>query len=96
MTFEELQSARHILGLADDATFREIKERHRELVKRHHPDTGNEPHEATIRAVNAAYRLIEEYLSNYRISFRESDFYEQSPEERIRQQFMTDPIWGSR
>lgn len=95
MTYQELQAARQVLGLAEDATLKAIKDRHRQLVKRHHPDSGSEPNDAVIRAVNAAYQLIDEYVGTYRISFREADFYEQCPEERVRQQFMTDPIWGN-
>ena len=95
VTHQELLAARLTLGLGEEATLREIKERHRALVKRHHPDSGAAPDEAAIRAINSAYHLIEEYVGSYRISFREADFYEQCPEERVRRQFMTDPIWGS-
>lgn len=94
MTYADLQNALHILGLRDRATLGEIKGRHRELVKRHHPDTGKSGDPETIRSVNEAYRLLLGYVSEYRFSFAESEFYEQNPEERIRQQFMTDPLWG--
>lgn len=38
MTYEELRAALDLFGLDQDATLAEIKQRHRELVKRHHPD----------------------------------------------------------
>lgn len=38
MTYSELQAALKVLGLNEGATLGEIKRRHRELVKRHHPD----------------------------------------------------------
>lgn len=63
MTYQELQAARQVLGLAEDATLKAIKDRHRQLVKRHHPDSGSEPNDAVIRAVNAAYQLIDEYVA---------------------------------
>jgi len=63
-------------------------------VKRHHPDSGNAADPMTIRQVNAAYRLLLDYVTEYRFSFAEEEFYEQNPEERLRQQFMETPLWG--
>jgi len=94
MTYAELQEALQVLGLGERATLREIKARHRESVKRHHPDAGNSGDPDAIRRVNAAYRVLQDYITEYRFSFSEGEFYEQNPEERIRQQFMNDPLWG--
>lgn len=80
--------------MGERATLRDIKARHRELVQRHHPDTDNFGDAETIRQVNAAYRIFQEYVTAYRFPFTEEEFYEQNPEERIRQQFMNDPLWG--
>lgn len=49
-----------------------------------------------IRKVNAAYKVLLDYVSNYRFSFAEDEFYEQSPEERIWMQFADDPLWGKK
>lgn len=78
------------------SSLREIKTRHRELVKRHHPDTGFMGDPETIRNINAAYKVLLDYLSGYRFSFTEEEFYEQNPEERVRMQFADDPLWGKR
>ncbi len=94
MTFADLQEARSILGLGEHATLREIKTRHRELVKRFHPDTGITSDSAMIRRINAAYRVVQDYITGYQFSFAEGEFYKQHPDERIRQQFVNDPIWG--
>ena len=94
MTYADLQAALRILGLCERATLRDIKTRHREMVKRHHPDADVESEPETIRQINAAYSIIVEYITEYRYSFAETEFYEQNPEERIRQQFMNDPLWG--
>lgn len=94
MTFAELREALAVFGLEDRVTLREIRARHRELVKRHHPDVGGEDSGDRIRKINAAYKLIMEYVASYRFSFAEDEFYEQNPEERIRRQFMDDPVWG--
>lgn len=87
MTFGDLQEALRFLGLGERASLREIKARHRELVKRHHPDVGDTADPEVIRQINAAYRVLLDYVAEYRFSFAENEFYEQNPEERFRQQF---------
>jgi hypothetical protein len=49
-----------------------------------------------MQKINAAYRVLLDYLAGYRYSFAEEEFYEQQPEERLRQQFGEDPVWGKR
>ncbi len=93
MTYAELQAALSVFSLGERATLREIKARHRELVKQWHPDAGGEGDPELIRKVNAAYRLLRDYVDAYRFSLAEEEFYEQNPEERIRRQFMDDPLW---
>ena len=96
MTFSDLHEARHVLNLRERATLKEIKARHRELVKRYHPDTGNEQDQENIRKVNAAYRVLLDYVADYRFSFDEEEFFAQNPEEHLRRQFMDDPLWGKK
>lgn len=96
MTYNDLQEALLIFGLRERCTLGEIKTRHRELVKRHHPDSGNFDDQEAIRNINTAYRVLLDYVSAYRFSFAEAEFYEQNPEERLRQQFMDTPLWGKR
>jgi len=93
MTFADLQQALSILGLRERITIQEIKKRHRELVKHYHPDTGNNDDNEKIVEINSAYKLLYEYISAYQFSFTEQEFYEQNPEERIRQQFMDVAQW---
>jgi DnaJ-class molecular chaperone len=93
MTYAELKAALMVLGLGERATLKDIKTHHRELVKRHHPDAGKSADEEMIRKVNTAYGVLQDYVSGYTFSFTEGEFYEQNPEERIRQQFMNDPLW---
>jgi len=96
MTFPELQKALAVIGLSERATLSEIKARHRELVKRYHPDTLDGGDHLAIREVNAAYKLLLDYISGYRFSFAEDEFYEQNPEARLLMQFADDPLWGNR
>jgi DnaJ-class molecular chaperone len=92
MTYEELQESLQVFGLGERATLREIKSRLREMVKRYHPDAqGGHDHDH-IRKINAAYRILLNYVECYRFSFAEDEFYEQNPEERLRRQFMNDPL----
>ena len=94
MTYADLQESLRIFGLGDRITLKVIKTRHRDLVKRYHPDTGNADDKETIKRVNAAYRILLDYVTEYRFSFAEEEFYEQNPDERLRQQFMDVPQWG--
>jgi len=55
MTYSDLQEAIRVLGLGKQATLEEIKARHRELAKRHHPDTGNYSDPETVQKLNGAY-----------------------------------------
>ena len=96
MTYADLQKSLRTLGLGERASLQEIKARHRELVKRHHPDTGHASDPEMIRKVNDAYRIVCGYISAYRFSFAEEEFYEQNPEERIWQQFADDQLWGKK
>lgn len=96
MTHAELQEALLVLGLGESASLKEIKARHRELVKLHHPDAGHASDPELIRSINAAYKIVSDYISAYRFSFTESEFYEQNPEERIWMQFADDPLWGKK
>jgi len=95
MTYKELKLAREIFGLEERVTLHELKSRHRELVKLHHPDAGSADHPEQIRKVNAAYQVLLDYVTQYSFSFAEEEFYEQNPEERLRRQFMDDPLWGN-
>lgn len=95
MTYDDLRQSLAILELPERATLREIKARHRELVKHFHPDAGESDDPERIRYINAAYRIITEYVTAYRFSFDEDEFYDQNPEERLRSQFSMDP-WGNR
>lgn len=96
MTYTDLQEALRVLGLEERATLQEIKARHKELVKRYHPDTGNSDDPEMIRQVNAAYQVVLGYLAAYRFSFSKEEFFAQNPEERLRQQFANDSVWSGR
>ncbi|PLX81034.1 MAG: molecular chaperone DnaJ [Desulfuromonas sp.] len=94
MTYQDLQNALATFGLGERATLHEIKSRHRQLVKEHHPDQSRQSDSARIQQINAAWRTLSDYCHNYRFAFDEQEFLEQVPEERLRRQFAEDPNWG--
>jgi len=94
MTYRELQEALTLFGLGERATIKQIKARHRELARAHHPDQGEAGDPAAMQRINAAYKVLLAYCENYRFNFSEAEFLEQVPEERLRRQFSWDPVWG--
>lgn len=92
MTYQKLMAALELFQLGERATLRQIKARHRELVKAHHPDHGHNNDLEIIRAINAAYEVLMTYCTTYRYCFTEEEFLEQVPEERLRRQFSWDPL----
>jgi len=96
LTFQNLQKALEIMGLGERASLAEIKARYRQLVKRCHPDGQPERVDPeSIQQLNAAYALLRDYCASYRYCFSQEEFWEQNPEERMRRQFATDPLWGN-
>ena len=100
MAYQELKAALELYQLGERATHKQIKTRHRELVKCHHPDHGRHPDNScdddpeVIQKINAAYEILTAYCENYRYCFTEEEFLEQVPEERLRRQFGWDPVWS--
>lgn len=93
MTYSDIQEALKALQLPGRATLAEIKTRHRELAKRHHPDSGMAPDPERMRQISASYWILMEYCKGYRFNFSHDEFLEQNPEERLREQFAPDSYW---
>lgn len=94
MTHEDLENALEVFELPLRATLKEIKRRHKSMVRRHHPDGGTRPDPEAMRRINAAYSLLMEYCGSYRFSFTREEFYQQNPEARLRDQFNEDFLWN--
>ena len=94
MTYDDLLEALKVFDLSENATLREIRKRHRRLVKAYHPDHGNSDSDE-IRRINQAYKILGDYCANYRYTFSLDEYLLQHPEERIQRQFYDDPVWGS-
>jgi hypothetical protein len=100
VTAEMLREAAELLGIFDQASLHEIRDRFHERIREWHPDTGlHDPaqsHEMTIR-VKESYDLLVDYCMNHPFSFRVEDLardLEQSPADFWKERFGEDPIWG--
>lgn len=94
MTYQELMAALELFQIDERSTLKQIKTRHRELVKSHHPDHSCNSDPEMIRTINTAYEVLRAYCEDYVYCFTEDEFLEQVPEERLRRQFGWDPVWG--
>lgn len=94
MTHAELKAALTVFGFSehDQLTMGQIKRRHRELSRKHHPDLKGEAQ--NMQNLNTAAAILMSYLQAFRFSFSEEEFYRQNQDERLRMQFATDP-WGT-
>jgi DnaJ-class molecular chaperone len=75
--FDQIDEARKILGLAEDASMEEIKNAFRTLALLNHPDKCPDKDKArceeNIKRINNAKDTILAYCANYRFSFRKKD-----------------------
>ena len=74
--YNEIQEARKLLQLGEEATLKEIKAVYRKLAHRYHPDKAGKEDSAeyeTMKQLNRAYELLIGYCQEYKYSFREED-----------------------
>ena len=83
--FNEIEEARKLLGLGEAATLKEIKRAYRALAHRHHPDKHtsavSDETAKTMKRLNWAYKLLTDYCSEYKYSFKEEDISQTYPDE---------------
>lgn len=94
MPYSELRAALDVFGFSERVSLRQIKEGYRDLVRRCHPDSGKESDPEEIRQINEAYRVLRAYCHDYMFNCSHEEFLEQYPEERLREQFSEDSLWG--
>ncbi|MDI6688737.1 MAG: GvpL/GvpF family gas vesicle protein [Desulfobacterales bacterium] len=73
--FGEVNKAREMLGLGEEATISEIKGAYREMSKRFHPDKypGNLKAQKRFEKMTKAYQMLSDYCQEDRCSFKEAD-----------------------
>lgn len=74
---KQIDEARRLLRLKEDASLEEIKEAYRSLSLQYHPDrckdTDKKHCEEKLKQINRARDIIMSYCANYRFSFKEQD-----------------------
>ncbi|MBP7089033.1 MAG: DnaJ domain-containing protein [Candidatus Omnitrophica bacterium] len=75
--FKQINEARKLLGLGEDATLEEIKKAYKELCLIYHPDRcrdGKEKEcEEMFKKISQANNVLISYCAGYRYSFKEKD-----------------------
>jgi hypothetical protein len=82
--FNDIDEARKLLGLDEAATLKEIKSAYRKLSHRHHPDkqaSAAGENDLMMKKVNRAYKLLMNYCTDYKFSFKEEDISRTYPHE---------------
>ena len=77
MNFRQVDEARKILGLDEEANIEEIKDAFRNLALKYHPDRCQEKDkkhcEEMFKKISHAKDIIGSYCANYRFSFKEPE-----------------------
>jgi DnaJ-class molecular chaperone len=84
MNFNELEEARRLLGLGEAATLKEIKNAYRRLAHRYHPDkhdSAKEENDEMMKKLNRANKVLMDYRTGYKYSFKEEDVAKTYPDE---------------
>lgn len=74
MNFNDIDEARKLLNLDEAATIKEIKHSYRRLANLYHPDKNSvttKENDAMMKKLNWAYKILLDYCSDYRYSFKE-------------------------
>ena len=97
--FEIISEARKILELPESATFDQIRNNYKQLIKKWHPDKNHSNPavaELKTRQIIEAYKIIIQYCHEYRYSFARNEVEKyMSDRERWFRQFGCDPIWAN-
>jgi len=72
-----IKEALDILELPPFITKKEIKQRYRNLAKEFHPDISTETNK--MHKINDAYKILIEYIENYKYSFDDTEISKQLP-----------------
>ena len=92
--------AAQTLEISSALTREQIKQKYREMVKRWHPDkagASSQEHHEMMAKINEAYKIIMDYLKNYRYSFTEEEIKQNLPVDNNdwwSERFGDDPLWG--
>ena len=83
-SFEEIDRARRLLDLEEFASLKDIKRAFRKKAFLHHPDKSGSQSgqgEEIMKSLNQSYKLLMEYCSRYKYSFKEEDVSRAYPDD---------------
>ncbi len=83
--FESIHNALDTLELPPLVSLKDIKKRYLYLSKKYHPDRKGE--DEKMKEINKAYKILKEYIENYRFSFTEEEILKQFPNENYKNRF---------
>ena len=75
-SYEEIDKARRLLGLSEFASLEDIKKTYRKKSFLYHPDRSdreNVQDEEMMKRLNQSYKVLLDYCSQYKYSFKEED-----------------------
>jgi DnaJ-class molecular chaperone len=91
INFAQIEEARILLGLDQEASFEEIKKSFRLLSLKYHPDRCKEHDkkscEEKFKQILQAKDLLLRYCANYRFSFKEEDVEKNSMDKHVYDHF---------
>ena len=97
MEYKDLIKSLEILELKGQVSLPSIKKNFRKLSKKYHPDLCKEKPEICnekMDSIKKAYEILEEYCKNYNFKFTKEEFYEQYPEEKVKDHYYNRGLWG--
>jgi len=72
--FNEIEEARVLLELREEATLKQIKSSYRRLARKYHPDIcGTIECQEMMKKINKYFDVVLKYCNDYCYSFREED-----------------------
>ncbi len=84
-TQKEIERALEVLQLPSMVTRQNIKDQYHFLAKKYHPDMGGSTEK--MEALSHAYRLLIQYIDNFRYAFDEDEISKQFPGADYAQRF---------
>ena len=88
LNFEEIDKARKLLGLPQQATLSEIKDAYRRKAKEYHPDKQRpgktKEYSQKMAQINKAYKILMDYVEKYRFCFSEEEVKRNDPDRDLR------------
>jgi len=78
-SFELINEALKIMELPVLISIKELKQKYKVLASVHHPDFGGDPEKMV--KINGAYKLLKNYMDNFKFSFTKEEIYKQFPQD---------------